>query len=171
MKNYMILIVISLFLSCNSKVITTDEKKDEQTELFVREPLKNILDSLIAIDIDKDIIQELCIQRYDVSSYRIAIISRSYSLDKEYGKPLSYFKSNGKKIDVYTGLEYFFQPADTIPLKTEIPVTAFKDYIRYRVVEFWVDKDKSRLEDLKIWEIPDYIPFLGISLDFLTEQM
>ena len=169
MKKYILMVFGLLLLSCNKSAVKEDENKDERTELIIREPLKSLLDSLIAIDSDnKEIIQELCIQRYDASRYRIAIISRSYSLDKDYGKPLNYFISNGRKIDIYTGLESFFQPTDTMPLKKELPVTIFRDYIRYRVVEFWIDRDKSKLEDLKIWEVPDYIPFLEISPDFKT---
>lgn len=169
MKKNMFVILGLLLLSCNNSVIKEDKKEDKRTELFVKEPLKSILDSLIAIDADKDVIQELSFQLYEAYKYRIAIISRSYSLDREYGKPLNYFTSNGRKIDIYTGLEYFFQPADTIPLKEEKEVTGYREYIRYRIVEFDKSPSNGGIEDLKIWAVPDYIPFLEISSDFKTE--
>lgn len=101
MKRLILLFIfISFLFSCNNLVIKEDKEGDGRTELFVREPLKSVLDSLIAIDADKDLIQEVCVQLYGAYKYRIAIISRSYSLDKEYGKPLNYFTSNGKKIDI-----------------------------------------------------------------------
>lgn len=168
MKKYLLIGLTLLLLSCNNSAIK-EEKKDKRTELIVREPLKSILDSLIAIDANKDLIQEICLERYAANDYRISIISRSYSLDKTYGKPINYFISNEKKIDIYTGLEYYFQPIDSVPFKEEKQIKEYKEYIRYRIIEFHVGEWKNKLEDLKIWEVPDYIPFLEISSDFKTE--
>lgn len=176
MKNrlYIVCLCVLLF-SCSSKK-EKEVEIDKRTELFVEEPIKSILDSLIAIETDSNLIQEICVQTYDASSYRIAVISRSYSLDKEYGKPLNYFVSNRKKIDVYTGLERFFQPADSISLKKENrgasykKVTKYKENIAYRIVEFRVGVNKNELIDLKIWAVPAYIPFLEISSSFKEEE-
>lgn len=160
MKRYNLFLLFSLcsiiYYSCN---ITTKEKEIGQTELKVREPLKSILDSLIALDKDKNLIQEMCINIYDVDKYRISLISRSYSLDKEYGKPINYFMSNGKKIDIYTGLELFFQPLDSATYKENRPPGSPV----YRVLEF--NAENGKLVDLKELNPHLDIPFLLYSLE------
>lgn len=169
MKIYIIFTFGLLLLSCSNSIENKDENKDERTELIIREPLKSLLDSLIAIDAEKDLIQEICLQRHTVNDYRISIISRSYSLDKTYGKPINYFISNGKMISIYTGLEYYFQPNDSIPIKKDTKATETWKLAKYRVIEFHVGECKDKLEDLKIWEVPDYIPFLEIASNYKTE--
>lgn len=169
MKNTVfILFAFSIFFlfSCNSNTVEKEEE-NKRVELFVREPLKSILDSLIAIDNDKDLIQEICLQRLVANDYRIAIISRSYSLDRDYGKPINFFMSNGKKIDIYTGVETFFQPSDSIPFKEETNARETSRYINYRIIEFHIDCWVNKIAGIKIIEAPEYIPFLEVSHDFL----
>ena len=162
MKTWIIIFTLILcclhITGCSSD--TTSINKDEQIELYVQEPLKSVLDSLININSDKEIIQELCIQLYRGSSYRISLISRSYSLDREYGHPTSYIILAGEKIDVYTGYERFFQAKDPIKEKEDIH-SENQNTPKYYILEFDWDYT-GKIVNLKIQEASHYIPFLEI---------
>lgn len=102
MRKYYFLSFCFLFFlnSCSEK------GKSHQLEFVVKkENIKHAIDSLILLEENKGLIQELCVDFIGIG-YRLTLVSRKGSYQEELGDPFVFYLSNNKtRINVYSGIE------------------------------------------------------------------
>lgn len=155
MKKIYLLVLSFYFLLALSSC--SEKEKSHQIEFMVdKKNIKRAIDSLILLEENKGLIQELCIDYIGIG-YRLTFVSRKVSYQEELGTPFLFYLSNNKtRINVYTGIEKMLQPIELGDTNSIADIKINENEMpSYWVID--IDYDNN----YKITKVTQDLPFVG----------
>jgi uncharacterized membrane protein len=162
-KYYLLILSFFFILILNS---CSEKEKSCQVEFVVEnDNIKHAIDSLILLEENKGLIQELCVD-FNGIGYRLTLVSRKVSYQEELGTPFLFYLSNNKtRINIYSGIEKMLQPIDKERNISNSEIKINDDAIP----SYWVI-DIDYENNYKITKVMQDLPFVGYQENDIIES-